>query len=119
MKPNRRVGVVPDLSGCASQALSEARLLSGILLLLRFLGSYYIIMKPKKYMAGGQNYGPLFGSPKYWVPYYTKDAKRDHNFGNQPSASSPGGELNSLGRHRGRVHRTLLWGEASAGTLNY
>ena len=26
----------------------------------------------------------LFGYPKYWVPYYNKDPKRDHNFDNHP-----------------------------------
>ena len=25
-----------------------------------------------------------FGSPKYWVPHYIKDPKRDHNFDNHP-----------------------------------
>ena len=29
---------------------------------------------------------PPFGSPKYEVPYYTKDTKRDHNFDNHPYA---------------------------------
>ena len=27
------------------------------------------------------------GSPKYQVPYYTKDPKRDHNFDNHPNTS--------------------------------
>ena len=26
----------------------------------------------------------LFGYPKYWVPYYNRDPKRDHNFDNHP-----------------------------------
>ena len=28
--------------------------------------------------------GPLLGYPKYWVPYYNRDPKRDHNFDNHP-----------------------------------
>ena len=28
-----------------------------------------------------------FGSPKYYVPYYTKDPKRDHNLDNHPYAT--------------------------------
>ena len=28
-------------------------------------------------MSDFQNYGPPAESPKYWVPYYTKDPKRD------------------------------------------
>ena len=36
------------------------------------------------YMGGCQNYGPFFGYPKYWVPYYNKDPKRDHIFDNHP-----------------------------------
>ena len=35
-------------------------------------------------MGGGQNYGPFLGYPKYEVPYYNKDPKRDHNFDNHP-----------------------------------
>ena len=27
---------------------------------------------------------PLFGYPKYLVPYYNRDPKRDHNFDNHP-----------------------------------
>ena len=27
---------------------------------------------------------PLFGYPKYEVPYYSKDPKREHTFDNQP-----------------------------------
>ena len=27
----------------------------------------------------------LFGYPKYWVPYYHRDPKRDHSFDNHPS----------------------------------
>ena len=27
----------------------------------------------------------LFGYPKYWVPYYIRDPKRDHNFDNGPN----------------------------------
>ena len=27
---------------------------------------------------------PFFGSPTYYVPYYSKDPKRDHNFDNHP-----------------------------------
>ena len=26
----------------------------------------------------------LFGYPKYWVAYYIRDPKRDHNFDNHP-----------------------------------
>ena len=40
----------------------------------------------KKYMCGCQNYGPFFGYPKYSVPYYNKDPKRDHDFDNHPYA---------------------------------
>ena len=32
----------------------------------------------------------LFGYPKYKVPYYNKDPKRDHNFDNQPYKSGRG-----------------------------
>ena len=28
--------------------------------------------------------GSLFGYPKYWVPYYIRDPKKDHNFDNHP-----------------------------------
>ena len=36
-------------------------------------------------MDGCQNYGPLAGSPKYSVPYYTKEPKRgDDNVDNPP-----------------------------------
>ena len=27
----------------------------------------------------------LFGYPKYYVPYYIRDPKRDHNFDNHPN----------------------------------
>ena len=37
-------------------------------------------------MGGCQNYGPFLGYPKYWVPYYTKEPKRDHNFDNNLDA---------------------------------
>ena len=35
-------------------------------------------------MGGCQNYGPFLGYPKYEVPYYNKDPKRDHDFDNPP-----------------------------------
>ena len=35
-------------------------------------------------MGGCQNYGPFFGYPKYKVPCYNGDPKRDHNFDNHP-----------------------------------
>ena len=35
-------------------------------------------------MDGCQNYGPFFGYPKYKVPFYNRDPKRDHNFDNHP-----------------------------------
>ena len=35
-------------------------------------------------MGGCQNSGPPFGSPKYWVPYHTKDPNKDHDFDNHP-----------------------------------
>ena len=35
-------------------------------------------------MGGCQNLWSPFESPKYFVPYYTKDPKMDHNFDNQP-----------------------------------
>ena len=28
-----------------------------------------------------------FGSPKYWVPYYFKEPKRDHSFDNHPMSN--------------------------------
>ena len=31
-------------------------------------------------MGGCQDYDPFFGYPEYWVPYYTRDPQRDHNF---------------------------------------
>ena len=34
-------------------------------------------------MGGCRNYGPPFGSPKYSVPYSTKDPKRDHSVDNR------------------------------------
>ena len=30
-------------------------------------------------MGGCQNYDPFLGYPKYWVPYYNRDPKGDHN----------------------------------------
>ena len=30
----------------------------------------------------------IFGCPKYEVPYYNRDPKRDHNFDNHPHASA-------------------------------
>ena len=35
------------------------------------------------HMSGCQNDGP-FGYPKYEVPYYNRDPKKDHNFDNHP-----------------------------------
>ena len=35
-------------------------------------------------LGGCQNCGPLFGYPKYSVPYYNRDPKRDHHFDNHP-----------------------------------
>ena len=35
-------------------------------------------------MGGCQNYGQFFGYPKYEVPYFNRDPKRDHNFDNHP-----------------------------------
>ena len=46
--------------------------------------SFSLDPKANKYMGSCQNYGPLFESPKYKVPYYTKDPKRDHNVDNHP-----------------------------------
>ena len=40
-------------------------------------------------MGGGQNYGPFLGYPKYEVPYYNKDPKKDHNFDNHPYDKDP------------------------------
>ena len=31
--------------------------------------------------------GSLFGHPKYELPYYIRDPKRDHNFDNHPPIS--------------------------------
>ena len=31
----------------------------------------------------------LFGYPKYQVPYYNRDPKRDHNFDNHPNIHTP------------------------------
>ena len=39
-------------------------------------------------MGGCQNYGPFFGYPRYEVPYYNRDPKRDHNFDNHPYKES-------------------------------
>ena len=39
-------------------------------------------------MGGCQNYGPFLGYPKYEVPYYNGDPKRDHNFDNHPDVKS-------------------------------
>ena len=39
-------------------------------------------------MGGCQNCAPFFGYPKYYVPYYNKEPKRDHNFDNHPSQGS-------------------------------
>ena len=41
-------------------------------------------MDPVCYMGGCQNDGPFFGYPKYLVPYYNRDPKRDHHFDNHP-----------------------------------
>ena len=38
-------------------------------------------------MGGCQNVDPFFGYPKYEVPYYDRDPKRDHNFDNHPDTS--------------------------------
>ena len=38
-------------------------------------------------MGGCQNHDPFFGYPKYEVPYYNRDPKRDHNFDNRPCDS--------------------------------
>ena len=35
-------------------------------------------------MGGCRNYDLFFGSPRYWVPFYNRDPKRDHNFDNHP-----------------------------------
>ena len=37
-----------------------------------------------KDVSGCQNYDPFLGHPKYEVPYYNRDPKRDHNFDNHP-----------------------------------
>ena len=37
------------------------------------------------HVGGCQNYDPFFDNyPKYSVPYYNRDPKRDHNFDNHP-----------------------------------
>ena len=38
-------------------------------------------------MGGCQNYGPFFGYPKYQVPCYIRDPKREPNFDNPPYES--------------------------------
>ena len=51
-----------------------------------------IVFKELKlaYYSTGMEYGwlskswSLFGYPKYQVPYYNRDPKRDHNFDNHP-----------------------------------
>ena len=35
-------------------------------------------------MRGCQNYGSLFGYPKYEVPYYNRDPKKGHNLDKHP-----------------------------------
>ena len=41
-----------------------------------------------EYMGGCQNYGPFFGYPKYSVPYFKRDPKRDHNLDQPPTCWS-------------------------------
>ena len=40
------------------------------------------VQVPNNHKGGCQNYGPFLEYPKYWVPYYNRDPKRDHNFDN-------------------------------------
>ena len=44
----------------------------------------HVLKALRRNMGGCQNSGPPIGSPKYWVPYYAKDPKKDHNFDNHP-----------------------------------
>ena len=38
----------------------------------------------RSYLDACQNDGPFLGYPKYSVPYYIRDLKRDHIFDNHP-----------------------------------
>ena len=49
-------------------------------------------------MGSCQNYGPFLGYPKYSVPYYNKDPKRDPNFDNHPYSEPPESWNMDLGR---------------------
>ena len=56
-------------------------------------------------LGGRQNISPLFGYPKYWVPYYNRDPKqRDDNFDNRPVGGRGGCESLEFGSGFG------LWG---------
>ena len=71
---------------------------------------------------------PLLGSPKYWVPYYTKDPKREHIFDNHMH-ESPVGLVEAATNHNADhilpfwgacqvlVHAFLIWRGREEGML--